>query len=109
MKEMKKMVKALASSLSDLCREGRLPAHSRNLLLNPSFQEAGGGAENYPAAGWKGYGSGYTHATNMGRPDDGTPGANHAMQMVTTDWRESSGAMQVRVPTSVGCRVLSRV
>ena len=41
LKEMKKMLKALASTLRALCKEGTLPEHSRNLLLNPQFASAG--------------------------------------------------------------------
>lgn len=41
LREMRKMLKALSSSLHSLCKEGKLPEHSRNLLINPQFASAG--------------------------------------------------------------------
>ena len=40
--EMRKMLKALANTLKALCAEGKLPEHSRNLLVNPQFATPGG-------------------------------------------------------------------
>jgi hypothetical protein len=40
--EMRKMLKALANTLKTLCAEGKLPEHSRNLLVNPQFATPGG-------------------------------------------------------------------
>ncbi|KAK3281867.1 hypothetical protein CYMTET_10367 [Cymbomonas tetramitiformis] len=38
LREMRKMLKALASTLNTLCKDGKLPEHSRNMLLNSQFQ-----------------------------------------------------------------------
>jgi hypothetical protein len=75
--EMRKMLKALANTLKALCAEGKLPEHSRNLLVNPQFATPGGAGcvapsltHPYPSQ-WSGEGS---CLTTSGCHGWGTPG-----------------------------------
>jgi hypothetical protein len=65
MKELRKMLKALASSLDSLCREGTIPQNSKNMLQNSQFNLPGpvGGA---PVLGWRPFGGGYVHDPSGG-------------------------------------------
>ena len=123
--ELRKMLRALANSLHSLCREGKLPAESKNLLVNAAFhfpgkaENAGGsalggnfispGAHSAGSAntvmGWKSYGEGYIHDAGTGRIGYGSADS-YALRMMNHDWRDSRGATQLVVlnqqhPTAV--------
>jgi hypothetical protein len=93
MKELRKMLKALASALSALCSEGKIPQDSQNLLQNNQFNLPGpvGGA---PVLGWRPFGGGYIHDPSGGRISFGSTDA-YAVRMHNTEWKESRGAMQL--------------
>ena len=110
--ELRKMLRALANSLHMLCREGKLPAESKNLLVNSAFHypgkaEAGavvgggfgaaGAVASQSAAntvmGWKSYGDGYVHDAGAGRIGYGSADS-YALRMSNHDWRDSRGATQ---------------
>jgi len=96
--EMRNMLKALASSLSTLCQDGKLPTASKNRLPNPGFQQPGALLDGYPAAGWKPFERGYLTDARGGRQQphqhvqQQTLESAHAIHMSNTDWRQSSGA-----------------
>mmetsp|Transcript_33240 Transcript_33240/g.105976 ORF Transcript_33240/g.105976 Transcript_33240/m.105976 type:complete len:263 (+) Transcript_33240:56-844(+) len=91
--ELRKMLKALASSISNLCQEGRLQSgKNKNLLGNAAFEVPTKG--EWPLADWKPYGTGwYTHDTRGGRMSVGEQQAS-SMKVHNADWRDSSGALQ---------------
>jgi len=93
LREMRKMLKALASSLSTLCKEGKLPIHSKNLLINPQFSVPGK-MSNTPVQGWRPYGSGYVHDAEGGRIGYGSLDS-YSLKMTNSDWRDSRGATQM--------------
>mmetsp|Transcript_34697 Transcript_34697/g.66267 ORF Transcript_34697/g.66267 Transcript_34697/m.66267 type:complete len:1019 (-) Transcript_34697:294-3350(-) len=95
LREMRKMLKALSSSLHSLCKEGKLPEHSRNLLINPQFASAGKSSTT-PVSGWRPFGSGYEHDAMGGRIGYGAADS-YALRMSNLDWRDSSGATQTVV------------
>ena len=63
-KELRNMLRALASSLHSLCEDGKLPMHSVNKLQNNQFAE---GNPDGTLAVWRGYGVGYHHDPVGGR------------------------------------------
>jgi len=92
-KELRKMLKALANSLAGLCKEGKLPLHSRNLLQNSQFAlSAGAGA----VQSWRPFGAGYVHDQQGGRISLGNTDS-YALKLVNVDWKESKGATQTVV------------
>lgn len=92
MKELRKMLKALATSLDSLCRDGKIPQNSKNLLQNSQFNMPGpvGGA---PVLAWRPFGGGYVHDPSGGRISYGSEDA-YAVRMHNAEWKESRGAMQ---------------
>ena len=90
---MRKMLKALASTLNALCKDGKLPVHSRNLLINSQFHNvAQGNADS--VVGWRPFGNGFTLDPIGGRIGYGSEDA-YALKMSNLDWRDSAGATQV--------------
>eukprot|EP00899_Mesostigma_viride_P005769 jgi/Mesvir1/15193/Mv06430-RA.1 len=92
-RELRKMLKALASSLSVLCKAGKLPSKSRNLLQNPLFSLPGNTADS-PAQSWKPYGLGYIHDHGHGRMQSVDHTDAYCVHMLNADTRDARGATQ---------------
>ena len=91
--ELQKVVKAMSSSLQILCREGRIQQKSENLLRNAQFAYTG--PINYPSAGWKAFGDGYTVDMAGGKKAGVSDTFDtFAITMSSNDWRRTHAAYQ---------------